>query len=47
MAIAKAVKEGKPVPKAKSLKPAIGGATPGWANQGEGRKLATVHDNSV
>ena len=47
VAIAKAVKEGKPVPKAKSLKPAIGGATPGWANQGEGRKVASTHDNSV
>ena len=47
VAMAKAAKEGKPVPKAKSLKPAIGGATPGWANQGEGRKVASTHDNSV
>lgn len=45
--IAKAVKEGKPVPKAKPLKPAVGGATPGFANQGEGRKVASTHDNSV
>jgi len=45
--VAKAVKEGKPVPKAKSLKPAIGGLTPGFANQGEGRKVASTHDNSV
>ena len=45
--MAKAAKEGKPVPKAKSLKPAVGGATPGWADQGAGRKVATTHDNSV
>lgn len=43
----KAAKEGKPMPKAKSLKPAIGGAVPGWADQGAGRKIASVHDNSV
>ena len=46
-AIAKAAKDGKPAPKYKPLKPAVGGATPGWANQGEGRKVATTHDNSV
>ena len=45
--MAKAAKEGKPVPKAKPLKPPIGGATPGWADQGAGRKVATTHDNSV
>ena len=46
-AIAKAAKDGKPAPKYKPLKPAVGGATPGWADQGEGRKVATTHDNSV
>jgi hypothetical protein len=46
-AMAKAKSEGKPLPKAKSLKPAIGGMTPGFPNQGEGRKVASVHDNSV
>ena len=45
--MAKASKDGKPAPKYKPLNPPTGGATPGWANQGEGRKLATVHDNSV
>ena len=46
-ALAKAKADGKPMPKAKSLKPAIGGMTPGFADQGEGRKVASVHDNSV
>merc|ERR1712127_720997 len=46
-ALAKAKADGKPMPKAKSLKPAIGGATPGFADQGEGRKVASTHDNSV
>ena len=46
-AIAKAAKDGKPAPKYKPLKPAVGGASPGWANQGEGRKVAITHDNSV
>ena len=46
-AIAKAAKDGKPAPKYKPINPPIGGATPGWANQGEGRKIAVVHDNSV
>ena len=45
--IAKAAKDGKPLPKFKPKRPAIGGGTPGWANQGEGRKVATTHDNSV
>ena len=45
--MAKASKDGKPAPKYKPLNPPTGGATPGWANQGEGRKIAVVHDNSV
>ena len=35
------------MPKAKPRKASVGGATPGWANQGEGRTVAKVHDNSV
>ena len=46
-AMSKAKADGKPMPKAKSLKPAVGGMTPGFADQGEGRKVASVHDNSV
>lgn len=34
-------------PKYKPVFGAPGGATPGWADQGAGRKIATVHDNSV
>ena len=45
--MAKASKDGKPAPKYKPINPPTGGATPGWANQGEGRKIAVVHDNSV
>ena len=45
--MAKAKSEGKPVPAAKALKPPVGGMTPGWADQGAGRKVASVHDNSV
>lgn len=45
--MAKAKTEGKPMPKAKALKPPIGGMTPGFADQGEGRKVASTHDNSV
>mmetsp|Transcript_18216 Transcript_18216/g.37096 ORF Transcript_18216/g.37096 Transcript_18216/m.37096 type:complete len:204 (+) Transcript_18216:47-658(+) len=46
-AMAKAAKDGKPMPKAKGLNPPQGGGSPGWADQGQGRKLATVHDNSI
>ena len=44
--MAKAASSGKPMPKAKPRKN-MGGATPGWANQGEGRKIAVTHDNSI
>jgi len=43
----KALKDGKPLPKPKAKKVSTGGATPGWANQGEGRVIGKVHDNSV
>ena len=43
----KAAAEGKPMPKAKAKKDNVGGAKPGWANQGEGRSIAKTHDNSV
>lgn len=42
-----AAKDGKPMPKAKAPKASVGGATPGWADQGAGRQIAKVHDNSV
>jgi len=45
--MAKAAKDGKPAPKYKPLNPPIGGATPGFPDQGAGRKVAIVHDNSV
>jgi len=45
--MAAAAKDGKPAPTYKPIKPATGGATPGFKNQGEGRTLAKVHDNSV
>jgi len=45
--MAAAAKDGKPAPKYKPIKPPTGGATPGFKNQGEGRALAKVHDNSV
>jgi len=46
-ALAKAAKDGKKAPAYKPIKPPPGGATPGFPNQGEGRMLGKVHDNSV
>ena len=45
--MAKAGKDGKRAPKYKPVNPPTGGATPGWADQGQGRKIAVIHDNSV
>ena len=45
--MAKAAKDGKPMPKAKPRKIAVGGDKPGWGLQGEGRSVAKTHDNSV
>lgn len=43
----KAKEAGEDMPKAKPRKADAGGMKPGWANQGEGRTVAKVHDNSV
>lgn len=45
--MAKAAKDGKPMPKAKPRKVSAGGDKPGFGLQGEGRALGKVHDNSV
>jgi len=45
--MAKAKEEGKPVPKAKPRKVAVGGDKPGFSAYGENRKLAVTHDNSI
>ena len=45
--MAKAAKDGKPMPKAKPRKSLVGGDKPGFGLQGEGRTIAKTHDNSV